>query len=501
MSRTLYACIHAAEFPVQTLLRLHAELRSVPVAVLDGKPPQQTVCSLNRHSRMAGAACAMTKLEAETIPNLRLAARSLQSEAAARAVLLECAASFSPRVEDAGGHTHPATACACVLDIAGTERLFGPPETLAARLRAALHAAGFRTSIAISGNFHAALLKAAASTGITVVAPGEEAAALAKLPLSALNLSEDDAETFAIWGIRTLGELAALPEVELVTRMGQRVLAFHALARGALPHTFEPVEPKFALEEFCEFETAVDQADSLLFVAARMIDCLVARATARALSLASLTMRMVLEGGRVHERTIRPALASADRKFLLKLMQLDLAAHPPQAAVRSLTLTAQAGQSSKVQLGLFAPQTPEPSRLDVTIARLKAIAGEDRVGSPVLEDTHRPGAFRVEGFIAGGESSATAADRPRMALRRMRPPVPVRVVMREMKPAAFRDRERTFEVEAAYGPWKTSGCWWSEENWNAEEWDVLANASGAALACVLVRDCARDLWRLEAVYD
>jgi hypothetical protein len=69
---------------------------------------------------------------------------------------------------------------------------------------------------------------------------------------------------------------------------------------------------------------------------------------------------------------IRPALPSIDRKFLLKLLQLEIAAHPPQAAVLSFTLTAEGGQSSKVQLGLFAPQTPEPSRLDVTIARLKA---------------------------------------------------------------------------------------------------------------------------------
>lgn len=501
MNHALYACVHAAEFPAQTLLRLHPELRSAPVAVLEGQPPHQTVCSTNRAARLAGAVIGMTKLEAETIPALRLTARSLEGEAAARAILLECAANFSPRIEDASLHAHPDTACACVLDITGTERLFGPPETLAHRLRAALNAAGFRAAIAVSANFHTARLKAAASAGITVIPAGEEAASLAKLPLDALNLEQDDADTFAVWGIRTLGELAALPEVDLVTRLGQRVLQFRDLARGDLPHTFQPIEPKFVLEEFCDFETHVDQADSLLFVAARMIDCLVARAAARALSLSSLTVRMAIEGGRIHERAIRPALASADRKFLLKLVQLDLAAHPPQAAVVSLTITAQAGQSSKVQLGLFAPQTPEPSRLDVTIARLKAIAGEDRVGSPVLEDTHKPGAFRMENFALGGASDDIEKSRPRMALRRMRPPVPVRVVLREFRPVAFRDRERTFEVQAAYGPWKSSGCWWQEESWDAEEWDILAAAGGSALACLLVRDCSRNQWRLEALYD
>jgi protein ImuB len=501
MSSTLYACAVAAEFPVQTLLRLHPELRSLPVAVLDGKAPQQFVCSLNRHARMVGAECGMTKLEAQGIPQLRLSLRSPESEAAAHAVLLECAANFSPRIEDASTDGPPDTACGCVLDIAGTGRLFGPPETLARRLRDALHAAGFRVSIVVSTNAHAARLKAASTPGITVIPAGEEAASLAKLPIAALHLEEDDAQTLAIWGIRTLVELAALPEIDLVTRMGQRALQYRALARGELPHTLQPIEPKFALEEFCDFETPVDQADSLLFVAARMIDCLVARATARALSLASLVMCMGLEGGHIHERAIRPALPTADRKFLIKLLQLEIAAHPPSAAVVSLTLTAQAGQSSKVQLGLFTPQTPEPSRLDVTIARLKAIAGEDRVGSPRLEDTHRHDAFRMEGFSAGDTSDATETSPPRMALRRMRPPVPVRVVLREARPAIFRDSERTFEIDAAYGPWRTSGCWWSEESWDAEEWDVLAHAGSAALACLLVRDCIRNQWRIEAMYD
>ncbi len=501
MSRALYVCVYAAEFPVQTRLRLHPELRSVPVAVLDGKAPQQFVFSMNRQARLAGAEYGMTKLEAEAIPQLGLFQRSPESEAAAHAVLLECAANFSPRIEDASAGTLPETACACALDIAGTERLFGPPETLAHRLREALHAAGFRTSIAVSNNFHAARLKAASLNGIAAIPTGEEASSLAKLPVGALHLEEDDAETFVIWGIRTLGELAALPEVDLVTRMGQRALQYRTLARGELPHTFQPIEPKFALEEFCDFETPVDQADSLLFVAARMIDCLVTRASGRALSLASLTVRMALEGGRVHQRTIRPALPTADRKFLLKLLQLEIAAHPPSAAVVSLTLTAQAGQSGKVQLGLFVPPTPEPSRLDITIARLKAIAGEERVGSPVLEDTHRPGAFRMGGFASGVAAGAAETSQPRMALRRMRPPVPVRVMLRDEKPATFRDRETRFEIDAAYGPWRTSGCWWSEENWEAEEWDVLAHAGSEALACLLVRDCKRDQWRLEAMYD
>ena len=193
---------------------------------------------------------------------------------------------------------------------------------------------------------------------------------------------------------------------------------------------------------------------------ARMIDCLVARAASHALSLASLDLRMRLAGSLAYQRTIRPAIPTTDRKFLLKLLQLEIAAHPPQAAVLSFTLTAQAGQSSKVQLGLFAPQTPEPSRLDVTIARLKAIAGEDRVGSPVLEDSHRPGSFRMESFVVASQPTSPAyveKSRPRLALRRMRPPMPVRVQLFAFKPVAFGNREESFKVAVAYGPADAGG--------------------------------------------
>lgn len=498
MSRELYACAYAAEFPAQALLRLQTDLQSVPVAVLAGRASQETVCSLNRQARQRGMVPGMTRLEAESIEGLRLLRRSIEGEAAARAVFLERAAQFSPRIEEASD----GTACAFVLDIAGSELLFGPPQQLAQRLRIALAAAGFRVSIAVSANYHAARIKAAHCRGIEVIAEGMEASALASLPVTALNLATEDAETFALWGIRTLGEMAALPDAACVARLGGQARRWSALARGAAEHLFRPIEPALALKEFCEFDTPVEQADALLFIGARMVDCLVARAAARALALSTLTVAMKLEGGRSHERMIRPALATTDRKFLLKLLQLEIAAHPPQAAVLELTLAAEAGQSSQVQLGLFAPQTPEPSRLDVTLARLKAIVGDERVGSPVLEDTHRADSFRMESFATSGAVAVPTAQNARIALRRVRPPAPVSVALRSMKPVAFRDRERRFEVTAAYGPWRTSGCWWSAGVWDGEEWDVLAvEDNGASVVCVLSCDRTRRAWLLEAFYD
>ena len=114
-----------------------------------------------------------------------------------------------------------------------------------------------------------------------------------------------------------------------------------------------------------------------------------------------------------HTRTVRPALPSNDRQLWIKLLHLDLEAHPPQAAILSLTLTAEPGSTSKVQLGLFSPQLPEPTRLDVTLARIRAIVGEDYVGRAVLKDTHQPDGFRMEPFTVPLRSAkARSRDQP-----------------------------------------------------------------------------------------
>ncbi|MDE3201954.1 MAG: DNA polymerase Y family protein [Acidobacteriota bacterium] len=496
MSKESYACVHAAQFPAQTLVRLRNELRAQPFAVLEGHTPLETVCSINTLAHHRGAVLQMTRVEAEAIPGLRMLPRSPEGEASARAVLLECAANFSPRIEDVSSDT----VCSCVIDIAGTERLFGPPHAIAQRIRAVLAAAGFRISVAVSANFHTARTLAAFTRRTAVVSAGDEAAALAALPIHALQLPNDYAETFASWGIQTLGALAALDEAELVTRFGLDARDWRDLALGAYPHTFQPIEPNFQLSEFYEFESPIEQMESLLFVSARMLDCLIERAIDRALCIAQLSVDMKLESGETHTCTMRPALPSVDRKFLLKLMQLEVAAHPPPRGVVALTLSAEAGTSSKVQLGLFSPQTPEPSRLDVTLARLKAIVGQDHVGSPVLEDTHHPGSFRMESFHADGKPSAHR-EAPRVALRRMRPPLQIRVLMVGAQPSAFYERHNSYRIEAAYGPWRSSGCWWSAK-WHIEEWDVLAKVTNSAsVACLLSHDRAQNAWRLEAFYD
>lgn len=497
-SNALYAAIYAADFPAQAIVRGRPNLHAHAVAILDGVAPQERVCSRNLHATKRGVVPGLTRLEVEELGGICVQSRSIKTERAARMILHESVSQFSPRIEE----TFAANACSFVLDITGTERLFGSPAILAQRLRLAIQSSGFRASVAVSHNFDTARINAAFSRGITVVPQRQEAASLAATPIRALPIDEDDNATFALWGIGCLGELAELPEEELITRLGQKAKLWLKLARGKAEHIFRPIEAEFELREHIEFETHIEQLNSLIFIAANMISSLVTRANSRALSLATLTVHMDLENNLIYQRMIRPAIPASDCKFLLKLLQLEIAAHPPQAAISSLTLTAEAGQQSKVQLGLFAPQTPEPSRLDVTLARLKALVGDDRVGSPRLIDTHRSESFVMENFSVTSQPVPRQDTNVRVSLRRMRPPRQIRMHLQFAKPAVFHDGADRYSVQVAYGPWLTSGCWWSVNPWDMEEWDVVAtNNHGASIGCLIVHDHLKKRWLLDALYD
>jgi protein ImuB len=500
----LYVCLYAKEFPAQAVLRLRPELRERPVVVVEGEPPLQTVCSFNAKARYLGIVRGMTRVELDTFSSLIVLPRSHTEEISTHAVILQCAGAFSPRVED----RREGSAFLCVIDIAGTEKLLGPPEVLARELLRRVQVFGVSASVAISKNFYAALsCVRGSSSRITFIAPGNEGPTLALLPLKVLDVSSQHAETFALWGIRTLGALAVLPEKELIARIGQEGKRLRQLARGELPHHFVPHEAALELQERMELDTPVEQLDSLLFVFGVMLEQLTLRATARVLALASVIITLSLAGGATHVRTVRPALPTNDRPLWIKLLHLDLEAHPPQAAIVAVTLAAEPGSTSKVQLGLFSPQLPEPMRLDVTLARIRALVGDECVGSPVLRDTNQPDGFRVEPFkVPSAHSSSSATVSSSAAMRQLRPPERASITLRDRQPASFVFRDCRYEVKHAYGPWLAEGHWWNRETWALEQWDLIGRSSdGGMLCCCLVRDlkeqAGRDSWHVVTLYD
>jgi protein ImuB len=499
---SLYACLYVREFPAQALLRHRPDLHDSACVVMTGEAPSEEVYSLNTKARLSGMKHGMSRVEIEAFAKPITLRRSMVVENVTKTALLEVAGNFSPRVEDESEDI----AFACGIDIVGTRSLFGPPEQLGRSLLMQVQALGLSANVAVSRNFHAALSLAkgfSRKAAVQVVTPGHEAVALSSLPLTVLNLPEAKLETFASWGIEKLGQLAALPEKGLISRMGQEGKRLRQMAKGSLPHLFQPVEPPFRLEDKLELDAPLDVLESLLFGVAMLLDQLIARVSARVLALASVTIKLELESNGTHERTVRPALPTNDRHLWIKLIHLDLEANPPQAAIVAVGLRAEPGSTSKVQLGLFSPQLPESGRLDVTLARLAALVGEGNVGSPALSDRHLPGSFRIEPFaLPSGYPGIGVSSVSRVSLRQLRPPEPVMVILKDAKPEGLRFRTRSYAIEHVYGPWFASGEWWNRDRYGLEQWDLAARAEdGSILCCCVMRDRVKNRWQMAALYD
>jgi protein ImuB len=428
-------------------------------------------------------------------------------ESCAKTALLEAVAVYTPRIET---QAMTDTALSVLLDISGTTWMWGDPASLARRVSQTVRELCFTARFIVSSNAHASLcLASVPRREPLIVRNGDEANALASLPIACLPLSSEQAEALSLWGLSTFGDLAALSIHDVTSRMGMAGKRLHAIASGSEPHLFVPQETEFLLQESMEFDEPVVILDSLLFVLGSMLHQIVRRAASRSYALASITTEMKLEGGGEHTRVLQPALPSSDRSALLKLLHLDLQAHPPSAGVVGLSLTAQPGDRSQVQAGLFAPQLPEALPLDVTLARIAAMVGDEYVGRAKLLDTHADAGFVMEKFTAP-KSSDTYNARSNVtisaALRRCRPPQELRVSTnpREnpQQPMSFYFGGRLYVVVRSYGPWRRSGDWWSSEVWSFEEWDIRARSHGADdLLCVLKHNRLSRTWTMDALYD
>ena len=199
-----------------------------------------------------------------------------------------------------------------------------------------------------------------------------------------------------------------------------------------------------------------------------------------------------------------------DPKLFLKLLQLDLNAHPPGAPILKIHLAAEPARPRSAQGGLFLPPTPEPEKLELTLARIAGLVGESCVGSLELLDTHRAESFRMGRFAAGTTQEKQYREIQRedksaiAALRLFRPPLRAAVTMENGELARVvcsKKKEVQGNVLWKAGPWRCSGDWWEREAWARDEWDIaLQNAESVALYR-LVHDLLGGGWFVEGTYD
>jgi protein ImuB len=566
----MFACIYVPNFPVAAALRAEPELQVRPVAILEGNPPLEKIIAVNEKARRMGIAPGMTRAQAELCNELAWRQRSLLQESAAHAALLDCAQSFSPCVEDAACDTALLDLAGMESLLGSLSEISRAISNRAATLgltanvavasnpdAAVLATRGLSGVTVIPAGKEAEQL---GSLPVEVLFPD-------RLEGEEKNEADRLLEILDRWGIRNLRALAALPEVALCERLGQEGLRLQKLARGAASRTLVPVEAPLVFEEAVELEHPIVLLEPLAFLLNRLLEQLCARLGSRALATQELRLTLELsnltgiddesenigmpsesdaveaEGTMLGQRNMRrqgdmwgqpPSavrrseapllhcrqskfirtlnlpLLMLDAKIFLKLLQLDLNAHPPGAPIVKIHLAAEPARPRSVQGGLFLPPTPEPEKLELTLARIAGMVGEQKVGALELLDTHHPEGFRMQRFVAEvpqdkpHENIAVSAEESIVtALRRFRPPLRANVTLENGQPTRVTCPKKDVQGAVLWkaGPWRFSGDWWEREAWSRDEWDIALQNAGTIALYRLVHDLLVGRWFVEGTYD
>ena len=332
--------------------------------------------------------------------------------------LVRLAREYSPRIEIHGDNL-------VVLDTSGLTTMFGDARELGATLRRSAADRGLYLRIAVASTRTAALLVVQEPSGLTVIDPGQEAVTLASQPLEVLKaLAQAQAQgtptrarrgtrvagaalalpAFALlatvrrWGVRTLGDLAHLPSSELFERLGAAGLSLQRFARGEDegPLVPAPIEERF--ESSLALEWPVEGLEPLSFVLSRVFDQLCAQLERAGVGVAVIHVRLKLVTREIYTRVLQLPTPLRDPKVLRTLVLLDLESHPPSDGIDQVTVAVDPVAARTQQFSLLERARPSPEKVSTLVARLTALVGEGRCGSPALVDSHDTAGFAMRSF-------------------------------------------------------------------------------------------------------
>jgi protein ImuB len=298
------------------------------------------------------------------------------------------------------------------------------------------------------------------------------------------------------WGIHTLGQLAALDKEELRIRLGAHAVRLWERANGTATRLLKFVQPPETFAESFEFDHEIETAEPLLFILRRFLEQLSLRLRSIYLVARELTLTISFSSKQTYERVFKIPQPTNDVDLLFRMLQTHLENFKSDHPIVAVALSAQPIRPVSQQFGLFETALRNPQQLYETLARLSALLGNDRVGTPVLEETHRPDAFRMEPFAwqIAEETPATTEEKWRVALRRFRPPARTSIFISDHRHLES-DKVRGQIIDQT-GPFLLSGNWWDEKGWARAEWDMqLENGE-------LVRAHESEgIWKLDGIYD
>jgi len=527
----MFAVISIPNFALQAVLRHEPELVSRPVALIDGSEKQAVILQITETARRSGVCEGLTAPQAMArCGDIVIKPRSLAQEQAASEILQQCAYNFSPRIEATADGV-------CTLDLQGLPLDLPSPDpsqegnsvqrapvsvpllggvkgglvvsNWAKQIINSLAQVNLAAQIGIAQTPIVAFYGARCAAPILFVDNAEEF--VASLPVEILEPSPEVLGILRRWGIRTVGAFVALGKDRVVERLGLDALTLFNRASVTEIRPLKLVTPPETFSESMDFSAEIETLEPLLFVLNRFVGQLAARLDLLGLVVAGLDLRLKLASGKVYERLFEVPAPTSRAETLFRMLQTHLENVRTDSPIVSLQLAARPSDSRAHQFGLFEARLRNPNQFHHTLARLSALCGSGNVGTPVVEDSFRPDAFRMEAprfelaTVAAvydrrlDSENAAVADAPLqgLRLRRFRPPFHADVEIENGSPVFIASLKLNGLVEKAAGPWHSSGHWWERDKlWNRDAWDVQARDG------VLYRIyCEQEDWFVEGVYD
>ena len=326
-----------------------------------------------------------------------------------------------------------------------------------------------------------------ASAEPTIVEAGSTPAYLAPFPVSTLERPELG-HLFMRLGLRTLGDLAAIPRHKVASRFGSEGSFVHRLAQGTEEHQLIPRTPS---EEFCveeNLDPPEEQIEPLAFVAKMLADRLQGELERRGLGCTRLLVEAESEHGEVRERLWRQekSLSSGDVaqrvRWQLEGWLTGNPDHRPTSGIALLRLTPLGLRPEDgEQLRLLGGPTDADVRAIAAITRLQGLLGFDAVCTAESSGGRAPIAYvRLTPWCEQAELRPAAAAPWPGRLPAPHPtvlhpaPEPARVldgrgelitlddrgVISAAPQRLSTDQRGSVLVQDWGGPWRTQERWW-----------------------------------------
>ncbi|WP_322516363.1 DNA polymerase Y family protein [Rhodopseudomonas palustris] len=435
------------------------------------------VVAAKRDNAMAVIACDACATQGGLMPGMPLAtARAMHplldvidhdphADAALLAAVADWCDRFTPLVAFDG-------ADGLLLDITGCAHLFGDEAELMRLLTIALTRQGFAVSAAIAGTAVAARALTRGAPG-RIVAPGEEAAAVAPLPVAALGVSEAIVRGLRRAGLTTIGDVLARQPSELAARFGE---AFVAVLRQATGDDDAPISPRKPAPDYVvdkRFPEPVATTDVILPTLLALARLLIAAMERGGKGARQLTASFFRSDGAVRSIVVEAGQPVTRVEVVQRLFaeRLDVLADPldPGFGFDLIRLAAnQCVAIAEAQRG-FDTHAHQAEDVVALADTLSARLGAKRVVRYLPRDTHIPERAALAVPVqhcppdAGDAPWPARSDEPPLRpLRLLQPPEPIEVLagVPDGPPAQFTWRRVTHRVARAEGPERIAMEWW-----------------------------------------